>query len=150
MLPDTHPATVGLLQREALEGPGYPEDGAELDAMDSNMSTSADQYETYEEDEDQLYMQQAPNDTLIALQLLRSQFPSKARVGIFPIPCWCMHCPLWAIPVQQANIPLRVQEVVQPFMLRSQIYSLVDDRTLVDRELDDLRCAFAYILAVTN
>ena len=28
-------------------------------------------------------------------------------------------------------------------MLRSQLYSLVDDRTLVDRELDDLR----YILA---
>ena len=32
---------------------------------------------------------------------------------------------------------------MQPFMLRSQLYSLVDDRTLVDRELDDLRCDFA-------
>ena len=59
-----------------------------------------------------------------------------------------MHCPLWAIPVQQANIPLskRVQEAVQPFMLRSQLYSLVENRTLVDRELDDLRYAFAYKL----
>lgn len=38
---------------------------------------------------------------------------------------------------------MHVQEVVQPFMLRSQLYSLVDDRTLVDRELDDLRCGFA-------
>ena len=45
------------------------------------MSCSADQYTTYEDDEDQLYMQQAQNDTLIALQLLRSQFPAKARVG---------------------------------------------------------------------
>lgn len=86
MLPDTHAAMVSSLQREALQGPGCPEEGAELDDMDVNMSTSAVQYETYEEDEDQLYMQQAPNDTLIALQLLRSQFPFKARVGIFPYP----------------------------------------------------------------
>ena len=49
--------------------------------MDMAMSGSADQYGTYGEDEDQLYMQQAPNDTLLALQLLRSQFPAKARVG---------------------------------------------------------------------
>lgn len=49
--------------------------------MDMALSGSADQYETYEKDEDQMYMQQAPNDTLIALQLLRSQFPAKARVG---------------------------------------------------------------------
>lgn len=40
-----------------------------------------------------------------------------------------------------------MQEVVQPFMLRSQLYSLVEDRTLVDRELDNLRYAFAYKLA---
>ena len=73
------------VQREALEGPGNPED-TDLDAMDTNMANSADQYETYEEDEDQLYMQQAPNDTLIALQLLRSQFPAKARVGTFSCP----------------------------------------------------------------
>ena len=32
-----------------------------------------------------------------------------------------------------------VQEVIAPFMLCSQLYSLVDDRTLVDRELDELR-----------
>ena len=34
-----------------------------------------------------------------------------------------------------------MQEVVAPFMLRSQLYSLVEDRTLVDRELDELRYA---------
>lgn len=90
MLPDLQSDIPGLSQREALEGPGYPEEGAELDAMGMNMATSADQYESYEEDEDKLYMQQAPNDTLIALQLLRSQFPSKARVGTFPSP----HCQL--------------------------------------------------------
>lgn len=75
-----------LLQREALEEPGYLEEGAGLDDMDVNMATSADQYDTFEEDEDQLYMQQAPSDTLIALQLLRSQFPAKARVGTFREP----------------------------------------------------------------
>ena len=36
------------------------------------------------EDEDEMLMQAAPNDTYLALQLLRSQFPAKARVGIFP------------------------------------------------------------------
>lgn len=68
-------------EREALEEePGYLEEDAGLDEMDMHMATSADQY-TFEEVEDQLYMQQAPSDTLIALQLLRSQFPAKARVG---------------------------------------------------------------------
>ena len=68
-----------MSQREALEEPGCPEEDAGL--MDMAMSGSGDQYETYGEDEDQMYMQQAPNDTLLALQLLRSQFPAKARVG---------------------------------------------------------------------
>lgn len=45
---------------------------------------------------------------------------------------------------------MRMQEVVQPFMLRSQLYSLVDDRTLVDRELDDLRCGIACKLGLTT
>lgn len=45
---------------------------------------------------------------------------------------------------------MHMQEVVQPFMLRSQLYSLVDDRTLVDRELDDLRWGFACKPGVTN
>lgn len=132
-------------QRDALEESGYPEQ----DTMDMSVSTSADQYDTYEEDEDQLYMQQAPNDTLIGLQLLRSQFPAKARVGTFHYSAGRMSCRLPTctalighIRVHQAGLPLQmhVQEVVQPFMLRSQLYSLVDDRTLVDRELDDLRC----------
>lgn len=50
-------------------------------------------------------------------------------------------CPVF-LSSSEAGILLEmhVQEVVQPFMLRSQLYSLVDDRTLVDRELDDLRC----------
>ena len=117
--------------------------------MDMSVSTSADQYDTYEEDEDQLYMQQAPNDTLIGLQLLRSQFPAKARVGTCHYSAGRMSrclptCTAFIghIRVHQAGLPLQlhVQEVVQPFMLRSQLYSLVDDRTLVDRELDDLRC----------
>ena len=40
-------------------------------------------------------------------------------------------------------ILILLQAVVAPFMLRSQLYSLVDDRTKVDRELDELRCEFA-------
>ncbi|KAK9830141.1 hypothetical protein WJX72_009964 [[Myrmecia] bisecta] len=48
-----------------------------------------------------------PNDTMVALQLLRAQFPAKATV--------------------------------EPVMLRSQLYTLVKDRTSVDRQLDELR-----------
>lgn len=33
------------------------------------------------EDEDDILVQAAPTDTYLALQLLRSQFPAKARVG---------------------------------------------------------------------
>ena len=39
-----------------------------------------------------------------------------------------------------------IQEVIVPFMLRSQLYSLVDDRTLVDRELDELRYTLAAVM----
>ena len=39
-----------------------------------------------------------------------------------------------------------IQEVIVPFMLRSQLYSLVDDRTLVDRELDELRYTLAAVV----
>lgn len=48
-------------------------------------------------------------DTLIALKIIRAQFPKIERVA------------------------------VQPFVLRSQLYSSVKDRTQVDRELEALR-----------
>ncbi|KAH9308477.1 hypothetical protein KI387_036388, partial [Taxus chinensis] len=48
-------------------------------------------------------------DTLIALKIMRSQFPMIEKV------------------------------VVKPFVLRSQLYSSIKDRTQVDRELEDLR-----------
>ncbi|XP_057865016.1 uncharacterized protein LOC131072764 isoform X2 [Cryptomeria japonica] len=48
-------------------------------------------------------------DTLIALNLMRSQFPKIEKVA------------------------------TKPFVLRSQLYSSVKDRTQVDRELEDLR-----------
>lgn len=70
-----------LLQQDMLnEGyqQEYPED---LEAMD--MPSPNDGFAAYE-DEDELLMQAAPNDTYLALQLLRSQFPAKARVGIHP------------------------------------------------------------------
>ena len=104
MLPDSPSEILCLLQREALEGPGYPEEGAELEPVDVDVATLADHYETYDDDEDQTYMQQAPNDTLIALQLLRSQFPSKARVGTFPLTrCQLPSCAVESCPIHSAS-----------------------------------------------
>ena len=57
-----------------------------------------------------LSMTDLPGDALAALHLLRAQFP-----------------PLSGRPVA-------------PLVLRSQVYSIVRDRTAVDRELDELRC----------
>ena len=51
-----------------------------------------------------------PDDTLAAVLLLKSHFPK----------------------LKQKDVPL--------VALRSQIYSVVRDRTVVDRQLDDLRC----------
>lgn len=50
-----------------------------------------------------------PNDTLAAVLLLRSHFP-----------------PVW-------------NKDTAPLVLRSQIYSILKDRTIVDRQLDELR-----------
>ena len=91
------------------------------------------------EDEDEMFLQEAPNDIMVALQLLRSQFPAKARVGSCPSAPDAV-CRVW----HNACIAFAaVQEVIQPFMLRSQLYSLVEDRTMVDRELDELRYALS-------
>lgn len=49
------------------------------------------------------------SDTLVALRIMRAQFPCIEKVGI------------------------------QPFVLRSQLYSSVEDRTQVDRELESMR-----------
>ncbi|KAL9264777.1 Inactive serine/threonine-protein kinase 19-like protein [Drosera capensis] len=49
------------------------------------------------------------NDTIIALRMMRAQFPKIEKVSL------------------------------QPFVLRSQLYSSVKDRTQVDRELESLR-----------
>ncbi|WOG94350.1 hypothetical protein DCAR_0313644 [Daucus carota subsp. sativus] len=49
------------------------------------------------------------SDTLVALQMMRSQFPSNPKI------------------------------LVKPFVLQSQLYSSVKDRTQVDRELESLR-----------
>ena len=62
------------------------------------------------EDADDDDFGEVPDDTLAAVLLLRSQFPK----------------------LKQKDVP-RVA-------LRSQIYSVVKDRTIVDRQLDDLRC----------
>lgn len=163
-----------MLQRDALEQEGYPPDEPGPEFMDMAMPDS-EQYAPEEDDEDQIYMQQAANDTLLALQLLRSQFPAKARVGTFhhKLPwhrfqCCRNHtCTGATLELQflllygclpqgsgaksminnlhaTSNYCLMlIQEVIVPFMLRSQLYSLVEDRTLVDRELDELRYTLA-------
>ena len=53
------------------------------------------------------------SDTMAALRLLHAQFPPASRAAGLP-----------------------------SIMLKSQLYTIVRDRTIVDRELDDLRCAF--------
>ena len=53
---------------------------------------------------------EVPDDTMAAVLLLKSHFPK----------------------LKQKDVP--------PVALRSQIYSVVRDRTVVDRQLDDLRC----------
>ena len=59
--------------------------------------------------EDRLTADAIPCDTLAATLLLKSQFPSSANTSTVP------------------------------FALRSQLYTIVNDRTVVDRELDMLR-----------
>ena len=59
--------------------------------------------------EDELTADAIPCDTLAAILLLKSQFPSLASKNTVP------------------------------FALRSQLYTIVNDRTIVDRELDTLR-----------
>jgi len=56
----------------------------------------------------------APDDVMAALALLRAQFPAAGRAA-----------------------------GMGPLMLKSQLYALVPDRTLVDRRIDELRCARA-------
>ncbi len=59
--------------------------------------------------EDELTADAIPCDTLAATLLLKGQFPNLASKSVVP------------------------------FALRSQLYTIVNDRTIVDRELDTLR-----------
>ena len=81
LLASLQPALCAIMQRDALDANYQPQDEPGADFMEVALPDSAEQYAPEEDDEDQMYMQQAPNDTLMALQLLRSQFPAKARVG---------------------------------------------------------------------
>lgn len=71
--------SYSALQQEALEDglppEQYPEDMEQMDVSQANNS-----FPMFE-DEDDILVQAAPTDTYLALQLLRSQFPAKARVG---------------------------------------------------------------------
>ena len=69
--------------------------------------------------EDDLTADAIPCDTLAATLLLRSQFP-----------------------------PASPKDAV-PFALRSQLYTIVNDRTIVDRELDMLRCISLHFSALS-
>ena len=82
----------------------------------------------------------ALSDTLVALQLLKAQFPRSSQVrgssGAQPCfaSCWVCH----NLP---SNLYGRLLQASVPLLLRSQVYSLVQDHTAVDQELDSLRCA---------
>ena len=62
-----------------------------------------------EDAEDDITAQDIPCDTMAATLLLRNQFPCTSTKDVIP------------------------------FALRSQLYTIVNDRTVVDRELDMLR-----------
>ena len=62
-----------------------------------------------EDAEDDITAQDIPCDTMAATLLLRNQFPCTSTKDVVP------------------------------FALRSQLYTIVNDRTIVDRELDMLR-----------
>ncbi len=82
---------------------------------------------------DQLASDEVPDDTVVALQLLVGQFPAAAKVSTPFQPPMC--------PVQRfiADELVDPQGIASPFALRSQLYSLVNDRTCVDRQLNELR-----------
>lgn len=80
-------------------------------ASDAPSSAQAIEIPANAEETDEDDLSDVPSDTLAAVLLLRSQFPYG----------WSRDVP--------------------PLVLRSQIYSIVMDRTIVDRQLDELRCA---------
>lgn len=75
-----------------------------------------------------------PHDTLVALQLLVHQFPPAAKVPQGPV--LVNHSEACS---RHSYSSFGAQACVAPFALRSQLYSLVNDRTCVDRQLDELR-----------
>jgi len=81
------------------------------EASDAPSSAQAIEIPANAQESDEEDLSDIPSDTLAAVLLLRSQFPYG----------WSRDVP--------------------PLVLRSQIYSIVKDRTIVDRQLDELRCA---------
>ncbi|KAL6505224.1 hypothetical protein OROGR_025041 [Orobanche gracilis] len=66
------------------------------------------------------------SDTLMALRMMHAQFPDIGKLYF-----QCTPFKLFSTMCRQVS--------VQPFVLRSQLYSSIKDRTKVDRELESLR-----------
>lgn len=93
----SHPLTMAKNISESLKGKKRAREiDTEAEASDFDQILSLEENLTF-------------SDTLVALRIMRAQFPQSDKVS------------------------------VQPFILRSQLYSSVEDRTQVDRDLESLR-----------
>ncbi|KAL6271417.1 hypothetical protein ACE6H2_028328 [Prunus campanulata] len=93
----SHPLTMAKNISESLKGKKRAREiDTEAEASDFDQILSLEENLTF-------------SDTLVALRIMRAQFPQSDKIS------------------------------VQPFILRSQLYSSVEDRTQVDRDLENLR-----------
>ncbi len=72
-----------------------------------------------------------PGDSGLALLLLQRSFYRSLQVQITGCKCMGSMCCQPAVPLPQAN--------VAPFATKAQLYTVLSDRTAVDRQLDELR-----------
>jgi hypothetical protein len=91
----TEPSSSSSYSLSSKKRPRSPNDNDEHSLLRDQICSSLEDNLTF-------------NDTMIALQLMRTQFPKLEKVA------------------------------VQPFILQSQLYSSVKDRTQVDRDLEVL------------
>jgi hypothetical protein len=91
-----------------------------------------------------------PVDTMAALQLLQSEFPCFPPVSLLAPPVLLQptnNNPRPHLPRHPRLTPHILPPLLQdkpappPFALKSQLYTVIQDATDLDQELDELRCA---------
>jgi hypothetical protein len=100
--------------------------------------------EHHHEEEEELPEEGLPCDTSVAITLLSSDFrswsPQASRPPLAPITAFLAPLPPRRLCYHGLTSP-HVPQFPWPLVLKSQLYSIVADHTIVDRELDDLRQA---------